>query len=277
MKLIDFDGLFDEKLTQYMEENKNKHTEKQWEDVIPKLYKKFGDTYIAKLKCTPKEYYARMTDEELTATLSAHLREDVPVPEFLCAEIENRGALETLLPLLDSEDTQTVSYAINLLGDNARAFDAYFNILSENRLDEEIRSDLADIFRLHADEVKERVYETYKKGSAQEYMLEILSRVKEREDRIYEVLLEAFLTADETQSPMRASYLAAYGDERALPHLLRRIEDRSIGFVEFQELKYAIEALGGEYDEPRDFTEDKDYLAIEAATSKTANGTEERN
>ena len=277
MKLIDFDGLFDEKLTQYMEENKNKHTEKQWEDVIPKLYKKFGDTYIAKLKCTPKEYYARMTDEELTATLSAHLREDVPVPEFLCAEIENRGALETLLPLLDSEDTQTVSYAINLLGDNARAFDAYFNILSENRLDEEIRSDLADIFRLHADEVKERVYETYKKGSAQEYMLEILSRVKEREDRIYEVLLEAFLTADETQSPMRASYLAAYGDERALPHLLRRIEDRSIGFVEFQELKYAIEALGGEYVEPRDFTEDKDYLAIEAATSKTANGTEERN
>ena len=83
MKLIDFDGLFDEKLTQYMEENKNKYTEKQWEDVIPKLYKKFGDTYVAKVKCTPKEYYAKMTDEELSATLAAHLQEDVPVPEFL--------------------------------------------------------------------------------------------------------------------------------------------------------------------------------------------------
>ena len=53
--------------------------------------------------------------------------------------------------------------------------------------------------------------------------------------------------------------------------MLKRIEDRTIGFVEFQELKYAIEALGGEYDEPRDFTEDKDYIAIEAATSKTEN------
>ena len=31
MKLIDFDGLFDEKLAQFMEENKNKYTEKQWE------------------------------------------------------------------------------------------------------------------------------------------------------------------------------------------------------------------------------------------------------
>jgi hypothetical protein len=65
--------------------------------------------------------------------------------------------------------------------------------------------------------------------------------------------------------------LAAYGDERALPVLLKKIEDRSIGFVEFQELKYAIEALGGEYNEPRDFSSDKDYLAIEAASFKQEN------
>ena len=69
---------------------------------------------------------------------------------------------------------------------------------------------------------------------------------------------------------MHASYLAAYGDERALPVLLEKIEDRSIGFVEFQELKYAIEALGGEYNEERDFSADKDYLAVEEATSKLA-------
>ena len=90
MELIDFDGLFDEKLTVYMEEKKNKYTEKQWEDVIPRLYKKFGDTYVAKVGCTPKEYYARMSNTDLVATLSAHLRSDVPVPEFLCNELESR-------------------------------------------------------------------------------------------------------------------------------------------------------------------------------------------
>ena len=269
MKLIDFDGLFDEKLTQYMEENKNKYTEKQWEDVIPKLYKKFGDTYVAKIKCTPKEYYAKMSNAELAETLSAHLREDVPVPEFLCTEIENRGEADTLLPLLDSEDAQTVSYAINLLGDDARAFDKYFAILTENRLDEDIRSDVTDIFRLHADEVKDLALSTYAQGIATGYMLEILSRVKERDDAVYEVLMKAFIDSEDAQSALCAGYLAAYGDERALPQLYRRIEDRSIGFVEFQELKYAIEALGGEYNEPRDFTADKDYLAIEAASSKT--------
>ena len=268
MKLIDFDGLFDEKLTQFMEENKNKYTEKQWEDVIPKLYKKFGDTYVAKVKCTPKEYYAKMSDTELVQTLAEHLKENVPVPEFLCDELGNRDAATTLTPLLFYEDTAAVSYAINLIGDDTRVFDAYFTILEENLADQDVQNDVIDIFKLHADEVKERVLSIYKKGIATEAMLEILSRVKARDEEIYSILLSAFLSGENT--PVRAGYLAAYGDERALPYLMERIEERTIGFVEFQELKYAIEALGGEYDEPRDFTDDKDYLAVEAAAIKTA-------
>ena len=269
MKLIDFDGLFDEKLAQYMEQNKNKHTEREWENIIPKLYKKFGDTRIAKIGCTPKEYYARMSDAELVETLKAHLIEDVPVPEFLCTEIEGRGVVDILLPLLEEEDEEAVSYAINLIGDDERAFDAYFSILTENRLTEDIRSDVTDILRTHADKVKEKAKAFYEQGKATEYMLEILSRVKEREDSIFELLLKEFRTFDSVAT--RAGYLASYGDERALPYLLARIEERTIGFVEFQELKYAIEALGGEYNEPRDFSEDKDYIAIEAASYTEGN------
>ncbi|MBQ7924276.1 MAG: hypothetical protein IJ329_03115 [Clostridia bacterium] len=269
MKLIDFDGLFDEKLAQFMEENKDKYTEKQWEDIIPKLYKKFGDTYVSRVKCTPKEYYAKMTDKELSDTLRAHIREDVPTPEFLCAEIEARGETKTLIPLLFDEDVCAVSYAINLIGDNEQAYDAYFEILTKELADEDVRSDVTDIFRLHADELKERVLAYYNQGLGKEYMLEILSRVKVRDERVYEILLAAFLSEENTA--VYAGYLAAYGDERALPHLLKKIEDRTIGFVEFQELKYAVEALGGEYDEPRDFSDDKDYVAVEAAAVRRAN------
>lgn len=272
MKLVDFDGLFDEKLTQFMEENKNKYTEKQWEDIIPKLYKKFGDTFVAKVKCTPKEYYAKMTGEELVQTLREHLAKDVPVPEFLCAEIESRGEAETLAPMLFDEDEAAVSYAINLIGDDPKAYDAYFTILEKGLSTEDVRSDLADIFKLHADEVKERAFADLKKGIAKEYTLEILSRVKEKEERIFQALLTAFLSGENV--PMHASYLAAYNDERALSCLLEKIEDQTIGFVEFQELKYAIEALGGEYDKPRDFTNDKDYIAVEEAASKRAKANE---
>jgi hypothetical protein len=274
MKLIDFDGLFDEKLAVYMEENKDKYTERQWEDVIPRLYQKFGDTYVAKVKCTPKEYYARMTDSELADTLLAHLKEEVPVPEFLCNEIEGRGDIEPLLPLLNSKDSQTVSYAVNMILADRRAYGVYLTLLREGELDGDVLDDIVDILKSDADSVKEDALSLYKEGKGVEYALEILSRVKERSDEVYEILLKEFLCAEE-QTPMRASYLAAYGDDRALPHLLDRIEDRTIGFVEFQELKYAIEALGGEYDEPRDFSDDKDYLAVEDAGRRAALKTDE--
>ena len=272
MKLIDFDGLFDEKLTQFMEENKNKYTEKQWEDIIPKLYKKFGDTYVAKVKCTPKEYYAKMSDKELVETLCAHLDTDIPTPEFLCAEIEKRGETQTLLPLLQGESETAALYALNLIGEDEAAFDTYFTILTENRFTEDVRSDITDIFRLHADELKDRVFAAYQENKGAEYMLEILSRVKTRDEKVFQTLLSAFLSGEET--PVRAGYLAAYGDERALPYLTDKIEDKTIGFVEFQELKYAIEALGGEYDDPRDFSDDKDYIAVEAASIKATTPTE---
>ncbi len=272
MKLIDFDGLFDEKLALYMSQNKGKHTEREWENVIPKLYKAFGDTKIPKLGCTPKEYYARMSGEELVETLKAHLAKEVPVPEFLCAEMERRGEAETLLPLLKEEDSAAVSYAINLIGDDEKAFEGYFDILIKNRLTEDIRSDVTDILRLHADEVKARVIELYRRGIAKEYALEILSRCKVRDEKVFEILMAEFHSVEDTSKC--AGYLAAYGDERALPALLQKIEDMSIGFVEFQELKYAIEALGGEYDEPRDFSADKDYIAVEAASFKASSSEE---
>ena len=266
-ELIDFDGLFDEKLAIYMEEKRGKYNEKQWEDVIPKLYKKFGDTYVAKVGCTPKEYYARMATAELVETLSEHLSEGIPVPEFLCNELEGRNDVEALLPLLSSVDVATQSYAINLILDDKRAYDAYFSLLCNEDADGDVRDDIAEIFKHNADEVQGKVLGAYKQGIAKEYMLEILSRVKAQTDEIFHILIDEFMSAGE-RAPMRASYLAAYGDARALPVLMGRIEDRSIGFVEFQELKYAIEALGGEYNEPRDFSSDKDYLAIEDATAK---------
>lgn len=267
MKLIDFDGLFDEKLTQYMKESGKKRSPQQWEDIIPKLYKQFGDTYIAKIKCTPKQYYKKMTDGELAETLSAHLEQNVPVPEFLVKELEARKEVETLLPLL-GKGGEVAAYALNLIGDDPRAFDAYFALLTDENTDEGIKGEIADIFRQHADEVKDRVYEAYQKGIEKEYMLEILCRVALGEDRIYKVLLEELLNAEDWRLTLRANSLAAYGDERALPHLLRKIEDRSIGFLEFQALKYAIEALGGEYYEERDFTADKDYLRVQSAKEK---------
>lgn len=260
MKLIDFDGLFDEKLAQYMEENAGKYTEKQWEKLVPKLYQKFGDTYIRSAGNTPKGYYSAMTDGELVSALVRHTEEDVPVSDFLCRELEKRDCPDELIALLAQGNEQLLTFAVNLAGGNPKAFPAYFDILTGGA-DAEIKDAVADQLKEGADFAKERALELYGKGVEKELMLEILSRCKERDERVFDVLIKEFrLTPDEL--PMHASYLAAYGDERALPVLLETIDRDDINYLEYQELKYAVEALGGEYTRPRDFSDDKYFREI---------------
>lgn len=263
-KLIDFDGLFDEKLAEYMQTNAGKYTEKQWETVIPKLYKQFGDIYVASAGNTPKGYYKEMTDDELVETLVRHTKEDVPVSDFLCRELESRGCPDGLLPLLKSKDEQLLTLAVNLAGNSPKAFPAYFDLITAD-IDPDIKDAAIEQLKAGADAAKERALEFYGKGIERELMLEILSRVKERDSRVFEILVKEFRTGEEL--PMHASYLAAYGDEAALPVLLEVIDRDDINFLEFQELKYAIEALGGEYTRPRDFSQDPYFQEIAAQSA----------
>lgn len=257
MKPIDFDGIFDKKLAQYLKENAGKYTERQWEDKIPQLYRKFGDTYLKSVDSTPREYYRRMTDKQLVDELLAHLREDIPVSDFLCREIESRDCPEEILPLLKCGDEQLLMLAVNLAGANPIAFESYFDLLKGDT-DKEIKDAVVDQLKANADAAKDRALAFWEEGIEKELMLEVLSRVKARDERVFSVLLNAFREGEELS--MRASYLAAYGDRRALPVLTERIEGEDIGFLEFRELKYAIEALGGEYTAERDFSNDPDYL-----------------
>ncbi len=259
MKPIDFDGLFDQKLAKYLKENAGKFTEKQWEDRIPLLYQKFGDTYLKRIDATPREYYRRMSDKELVDELLAHMKEDIPVSDFLCREIESRDCPEEILPLLECKDEQFLTLAVNLAGSNPVAFEKYFALLKGDT-DREIKDAVVDQLKANADAAKARALAFLEEGVERELMLEVLSRTKERDEKVFETLMTAFREGEDL--PMRASYLAAYGDSRALPVLLDRIAGEDVNFLEFRELKYAIEALGGEYNEERDFTNDPYYEAF---------------
>jgi hypothetical protein len=259
MKLYDFDGMFDEKLSEYIKKNGDKHKEKEWEDIIPTLYAKFGDTQIKSLGKTPNQYYAEMTDEQLIKSLSAHLKQGVPVSEFLCNAIEARKIDNLLLPLLDGTEDE-VTYALNLLGASPLAADKYMQIIvtSDN---EDIVNTCVDYVKELADNVKATALDNYNKGVCKEYMLEILSRCVVKDDVIFDILIKEF-RSDPDNVPMHASYLAAYGDERALDYLLDKIDEDGISYVEYQELKFAIEALGGTYTKERDFSGDPYYELI---------------
>ena len=164
-----------------------------------------------------------------------------------------------MVSLLSRRDEEILTLAVNLAGSSPKAFPAYFDLLTGD-VSEDVKEAACEQLKNNADAAKERALLCYEAGVERELMLEILSRCKERDDRIYDILIREFRTGDEV--PMHASYLAAYGDERALPVLLEYIDRDDINYLEYQELKYAIEALGGEYTRPRDFSEDKYYQEI---------------
>ena len=259
-KLIDFDELFDRKLAQYMEEHAGEYTEKQWEDLIPRLYRNFGDTLIKSVGATPKGYYAEMTDDS--------------VSDFLCRELESRGCPDALLALMREAEGELLTLTINLAGSSRKALSVYLDILLKTD-DEELKDTVTEYLKGNADAVKERVLALYREGVEREYMLEILSRCKQKDDEVFEILLNEFRTAPD-DIPMHASYLASYGDERALPVLLDHIDRDDINYLEYQELKYAIEALGGEYNKVRDFSADPYFQEIAAQSQIMPDFTSEK-
>ncbi|MCD8308983.1 MAG: hypothetical protein LUD19_03930 [Clostridia bacterium] len=259
MKLYDFDGMFDEKLSAYITKNAGKYKESEWENIIPEMYSKFGDTVIKSLGVTPNGYYRSLSDEELVKTLCAHVKKNVPVSEFLCRAIEERPAcVPLLLPLLGGEDG-VKQYAVNILGADPRAIPVYMDIVTADG-DEDFKNQCLDFIKEQADLVKDKALDFYKKGTERQIMLEILSRTTAGDDEVYNILLNEFRCSADVQE--YAGYLASYGDERALPYLLDKIDEEGISYPEFQELKYAIESLGGEYDKQRDFTGDEYYDII---------------
>ncbi|MDE7087683.1 MAG: hypothetical protein K2O67_05780, partial [Clostridia bacterium] len=227
MKLYDFDGMFDEKLSEYVKKNADKYKERDWEDVIPKMYARFGDTVIKSLGKSPNRYYAEMDDTQLISQLRAHLKQGIAVSEFLCNAIESRKAESLLLPLLSGTEDE-IFYALNLLGATKAALGEYMRLLTTyDNVD--VKNTCVDYLKEFADEVKTSALANYKNGVEREYMLEILSRCVLKEDEIFDILIKEFRSGDDV--PMRASYLAAYGDERALPYLLDKIDEEGITFI----------------------------------------------
>lgn len=86
---------------------------------------------------------------------------------------------------------------------------------------------------------------------------EILSYAK-KDDRIYLYLVELFYSINDL--PHMASLFARYGDERAIEVLKSAAED--CNYFEFIELRNAIEALGGELDTNRDWSDDEYYKKL---------------
>ncbi len=268
IKIIDVDQLFDKYISDYVYGNIGKVKPEEIENNIPKLYLEFGDVKLKELDGkSPNEYYKSFTCEELLDCLKAHLEKDVPVSDFLCEALTDEQNEKDLVKALDGEnDEEYILYLMNILGELSSKLvkKRYLEFILWDYL-EPIKELATEQLKVMAEDVKEDVLGAFTEADeiVKGYFTEILAECK-GDERVFDILVAEF-AKHQDNVPLYAGYLAKYGDERALPFLLASIEREKISYADFEELRFAIEALGGKYDKERDFSADKTYRRIKNA------------
>lgn len=266
MKIIDVDRLFDKYIEDYVYKNVGKIKPEEIENKIPVLYEEFGNAPQKELDGkTPNGFYRGFHAEELLSALKEHLIKGVPVSDFLVEAIiaDKTAGKSVKAALMEEQDESFTAYLMNILSDLKGEIPVE-RYLEFALLDypENVGELATEALAQNADRAVSAVLKGYayadedKKGR----LGEILSNVKNKSDEVFERLVSEF-QAHGKEIPLYASFLARYGDERAIPFLKTAIEQK-VNYQEFEELKFAIEVLGGEYSEKRDFTQDAIYKKV---------------
>ena len=267
VKIIDVDELFDKYISNYVYKNIGKVKPEEIEDNIPKLYEKFGKEKLDELDgLTPETYYKKYSAKELLECLKSHIEKGVSVPDFLCEALtEKKDSEKDFLLALDSEQNdEFIAYLMNILLDmDVILTRRYFEFIVSN-YPENICELATELLCKRADEVKDLILENFEQVDEikKERFCEILSYCK-NDDKVFNLLILQF-AKNPKKIPLYAGYLARFGDERALPFLMTAIEDEKIKYADFEELRFAIEALGGEYKKERDFSKDLSFKKIKS-------------
>lgn len=274
VKVLDLDEIFEKSIRDYVYKNVGKVKPEEIENNMPKLYEKFGDTKLKELDGkTPNTYYKQFKTDELLACLKLHIDSGVIVSDFLCeAIVLSEDASNAIIKELSSDEKEEyLVYLINMLADiggdipSARYLEFVLYDYPET-----IRELATEELSRCANDVKEQALKAYELADerVKACLVEIMSNMS-NDDRILDILIEEF-SVNTDKTPQYAGYLAKYGDARAIPVLVERIENEKINYSDFEELRFAIEALGGEYESQRDFTADKIYKKIkQQKTSKS--------
>ncbi len=237
-------------------------------EMAEKLYAEWADAPCAALDgCSPRAWFARLdTPEALVEALTAYARADMEPPELLLDRFFDVGAicaapLEALARNA-GESAALRAQALDLLNglDEARAVrvatdavlaaqesDAFCELAAEilaSRVDADVAACLLDGYDAAPDFARTLILETLCNfpGDA----------------RVYERMLEMLKNRPEQRADA-ARLLGRYGDARAIEPLKALLDLTDIGYYEYMEVRNAVEALGGEVENEREFYGDPDY------------------
>ena len=249
---IDVDALFDKYLDEFIENNLDKYSPSQIEKMVEQIYEEFGNKpNLVLAGLSPKEYFKQMSTKDLLNEFSESMDNGFSVCEFLCRELELRkDAEEQLINFSQEENEEIATYAINILGEmkSKKALLTFIELIVSQKVSFELVEVMIEAMVKNADEIKEElllVFENSKSKSG--LFLEVLASMS-KDDRVYQILFDEYLNRKENRAEIYG-YFAKYGDERILGFLYEEVENNSLTPIELEEIKLAIEKLGGKFED----------------------------
>lgn len=270
MKCIDFDRHFAEYTSQWMKEHSRDYkTLEDMEGDMPKVYVRFLNTPAPWLDgATPGTFFEEFDDAaELVQWMREYCVKRVPLPDPLQERILDLGQSceKSLIALLEdsSAPMEARMTAVGLLREmESRAPMALYIAWQKSRRqkDELCDNALESLSAMGRDAVPFMlsVLDTCNRAG-QEALLDVLSAYPGNES-VFLLTVKLF-EEEKKRRALFAGYLGRLGDERALPALLKAAGEQNLPYLDFIEIRNAIERLGGDAPE-REFHDDPGYDAM---------------
>lgn len=272
MNCIDFDKQFERYTRQWMEKNAEKYNNNMdtIEAMMPDIYMEFLSKPASWLGGESPESYFEQYDDPcmLIEWMCAYYEQNVPVPDLLLERITALGdeaeAALLKLPFGENVPHEAALTAISLLGEmeSTAPMQAYVDFIASLDEPDEKGDMCAEALLAMGDVIVQPVLAALDHAgeTAKDIFADILSNYP-GEERTFELLMERF-TRCEDRHALFASYLAKFGDDRALPVLMAAALDDRTNYLDYVEIVSAIDALGGERPPERDFNGDPYYESL---------------
>lgn len=218
----------------------------------------------------PGLYFQKFDNaSELVRWMLAYIDADVPVPDPLVERISDLGE-RSVKPLLrvtadEGASAQSRVMAFNLLKE-IECGDAPLEIclktIDRREEEDEVADVAAELLETVGGSCVEPILERMAEVSdaAKETYLDILCNYP-GDERIYTYLMEAFQSHDDKRA-LFASYLGKLGDARAVNCLKETLIDPELNYLDYLEIRNAVEMLGGTVEIDREFAGDPYYEAL---------------
>lgn len=272
MKCIDFDRQFETYMRNWVAKNSEKYNDNMdvIEAMMPEIYMEFLEKEAAWLDgVSPAEYFEQYDDAKMLVDwMVEYYKQKVSVPDLLLERITELGdeAEKALLALLFAQGVHEEAEltAISLLREmeSVKPMQQYIDFIA-GLDDADEKGDMCAEALLSMGEAVVQPILTVLPAATEagrDIFADILSNYP-GEDRIFELLMERFEKSDDRRA-LFASYLAKFGDDRALPALLKAALDDHINYLDYVEVVNAIDALGGERPPEREFAGDPYYESL---------------